>query len=141
MLHQRLKELSNNNETNNDKINMSTICSLFINEIRQLLISLYHEDSKDINSLNSIVATIYISYSFSKEHEKVSPWLKFLDAQTFTKDNVVELSIIIFGKDTFYATPGCWSRQELVNKVPKEIWNDLQDKEYQFTDGTIVKKV
>lgn len=49
------------------------------------------------------------------------------------------LSIVLFGGEDFYVVPGCHSRQELVKKVPDDVWNGLRRREYYFTDGTVVR--
>lgn len=49
------------------------------------------------------------------------------------------LCIIQFGEEDFYSVPGRYTRQELVDMVPDEVWNNLT-KEYHFGDGTLVKR-
>ena len=54
------------------------------------------------------------------------------------------LSVILFLNDSesnpfnFYVIPGCWTRQELINKIPDDVWNRLPRMKYRFTDGTEV---
>ena len=67
-----------------------------------------------------------------------------LSSQTIEDALEVGLSIILFGtgdvnKD-FYVIPGRWSRQELVDKIPNDIWNNLNLDEYHFIDGTELKR-
>lgn len=51
-----------------------------------------------------------------------------------------ELSVIFFGDEDFYVVPGRHSRQEIVDSVPDEVWQNLGGTQYSFLDGTPVKR-
>jgi hypothetical protein len=72
-----------------------------------------------------------------KEHEKYYPHLfKNFDIDTSYKG----LSMILLGNYDYYVLPGCWTRQELIDKIPNNVWKRLSYKKFFFSDDTSVRR-
>ncbi len=50
------------------------------------------------------------------------------------------LSVVVFGYEDFYVVPNRWSRQELIDKIPDDVWNRLSHHEFYFSDGVPVRR-
>lgn len=117
----------------------SILLSGFINTNRALFLTemsrLYFEEKEIIIMYSAIPAELY-----NKALLQISP----SSSRTIEDTVEVGLSIILFrtgnGDTDFYVIPGRWSRQELVDKIPDEIWNNLKLNEYHFIDGTELKR-
>lgn len=90
------------------------------------------------------VLTLYSA--IPEEHYKNTATLQGLKLSSHTIEDAIEegLSVILFrtgdGTTDFYVIPGRWSRQELMNKIPDDIWNNLNLDEYHFIDGSELKR-
>ena len=50
------------------------------------------------------------------------------------------MSVVVFGFEDFCVVPGRWSRQELIDKIPDDVWNRLSHHVYHFSDGVPVRR-
>ena len=117
----------------------SVLLSEFINTNRVLFL-------KEMTEVFFDEKAIIVMYSaipeelYSKALSQISP------SSSQTIENTIEegLSIILFGtgdgNTDSYVIPGRWSRQELVDKIPDDIWDNLKLDEYRFIDDTPLQR-
>ena len=85
------------------------------------------------------IAITMFSTTLKSVFENVLLSSKKMD-ETCSDGGMLGLSVILFGWNDFYVIPGYLSRQEQVDKIPDDIWNSLKLEEYQFADGTPLKR-
>ena len=117
----------------------SVLLSEFINTNRVLflkeLTEVYFDEKAIIVMYSAIPEELY-----SKALSQISP------SFSQTIEDAIEggLSIIFFGTSDrngdFYVIAGRWSRQELVDKIPDDIWDNLKLDEYHFIDDTPLQR-
>ena len=122
---------------NGDYTDYYSFLSKFINE-NHLLFFNYH--NRMINRRyfeRNIGYTLYFPFTIEQVNKKFKQLYRYVKDGDRTYKG---LSMVLFGQSgLFYVVPGCWSRQELMDKVPDEIWNSLRSR-YYFTDGTVVRR-
>ena len=95
---------------------------------------------------SDMVFTFYIP--ITKEQLEMSPLVEYVTffPHLFNKvdtnnTNYEGLSVIVFGKDDYHVLPGCWTRQELIDMIPNDVWKKLPNwRAYHFSDGTPVRR-
>ena len=113
--------------------------SKFINDNRSFFLARFDNDRDYIRYCeelgNNILFMIY--HPISTNLMKRSRFFRYLDMYSSDYEG---MSVVLFGSDDLYVVPGCWSRQELINQIPDDVWNRLSHKRYGFTNGTFVRR-
>lgn len=138
------KEICYYNVVNND--NYKDFCLLFIkiiNSRSSQLFSKYEPIFHYYNNNGHDLLTFFVPFSRISRLLLNRSWFeKYYNNIILPKPkSLIEgFSVVVFGYEDFYVVPGRWSRQELIDKIPDDVWNRLSHHDYYFSDGVPVRR-
>lgn len=141
------KEIKDNKSVTNLNYNKEPISSFF-NKNKVAFIQRFHNrhyhrhigfDTPHSSYYSGVtIPNIAVSILFTPEMYKITGNGSIeKNENNWIKD---DLSIIFFGDEDFYVVSGRHSRQEIVDSIPNEVWDNLGGIQYSFLDGTPVKR-